>query len=516
MAWYVRCAARLLGAVLFLFGLPAAAEDRVLIMTISDYPGQALEGVKHDANNGFALAKKLGYETSGAVRLRDKALTLSDMNNALRNLVQQTQSGDRVFIYFSGHGGSSKRNNVCEQSIMAQDAQPLYSGELASYLEQLKDVASKVTVVLDSCHSGGVLSDVERVRSGAKGAVSSQIKAKSWVPKDGENCSNAVNYVTTAIPAMRSAKGVTDLSKNYVYITAARDNEYALDNPDSGGLASTSLINCLDKGVVSTDNSGVISVGDLAQCAQVQVDQGVVAINAAAGSGERAKWLPPHVTIAGNKNAPILGSQTAASTNTGGAGGNVVSPGSPSAVPVNAVNALRRINDGQDARWGYVARPSLTEGKIGSAFTIDYQTNRPGYLYILYAGSDGKEFLQLYPSGGAHRYHGMTNGRLLKADGTPVSYQLLDPPGDNHLLVVITERPRDWSSVFKNGTANATMESAQAILCAAEGKTRNIASDDGPGCVQTSQISASSEGVKGSDVQGFGGYGATLLTVKGL
>ena len=508
-----------LGVAALSTGVPALAEDRVLIMTISDYPGQPLEGVKHDANNGYMLAKKLGYETSQAVRLRDAELTLSGMKSALQSLVQKTRNGDRVFVYFSGHGGSKKQNNVCEQSIISQDAQHFFSGELASYLEQIKDVASKVTVMLDSCHSGGVLHDVQMVRSGAKAVGGAGIKAKSWVPKEGESCSNAVNYVARGIPEMRSAKGITDLSRNYVYITAARDNEYALDSPENGGLASTSILKCLDKGIPNTDNSGVVSVGELVQCAQFQINQNVNVINAAAGPGERAKWLPPHLKIEGNSNAPILGAQTVAVTASSATGSTALSQVQSFQAPVKAVNTLRRIFEGQDARWGFSAQPTKTEVTLGSKIGIHYTSNQPGYVYVLYVGSDGKEFKQLYPIAlGDTRFLAKTKGYVGK-DGGVAEISIEPPLGDNHFLVLLADSPRDFSGVFKVGkdgelTATTNANKASSLGCAVAGGTRNAKISEGPADCMITRNASVKEGGASNEV--LTGYGAAMFVVKGM
>lgn len=487
----------------------ATAADRVLIMTISDYPGQSLEGVKHDASNGLLLAQKMGYDTSAAVRLQDDSLKLSGMKNALQGVVESTRSGDRVFIYFSGHGGSSKRNNVCEQSILAQDGQPLFSEELSTYLDRVKDVASKVTIMLDSCHAGGVLSDVERTRSASKGTAGTQVKAKMWVPKDGESCSNGVNYVTRSIPNLRSAKGITDLSKNYVYITAARSNEYALDDPKSGGLASTSILKCLDKGVQSANNSGVVTVGELMQCAQPYIEMGVDEINSSADPGSSKKWIPPHINIVGNIGDPLW--SVPLQTNTG------VMEQSNS---VAAKNTLLRILDGRDARWGFQAGPSQTEVPLGGTFKVSYASTTPGYVYVLYAGSDGKDFKQLYPiNQGDMRFLAKTQGFVGK-DGGTAEFTIEPPVGENNFLVVLAPAPRDFSEVFKldsNGAlkAKASADSAKNLGCAISfpsGVSR-MGEANTNGCKPRTRNASVKEG---SEAEQISGYGAAFFVVNGL
>lgn len=508
---FSRAAVCLIGVSYFAIGGPTLADDRVLIMTISDYAVQPLEGVKHDAENGLMLARKLDYNTSSATRLRDRDLTLSGMKKALQDLVAQTRSNDRVFIYYSGHGGSSRKNNICEQSLVSQDGQHLFSTEFASYLDQIKHNASKVAVFIDSCHSGGMLSEVNQVRN-AKGGALSRVTAKAWAAKDGENCSNGANYVTRSINEVRSAKGITNLANNYVYVTAALDNEYALDDPDSGGLASTSVLKCLDRGVPNLSNSGVVSTNDLVQCAQGQIDKSVEAINAKAGSDSRSRWLSPHIKVSGNADTPILAAQAIA------VGGS--SPAQGSAAPVKPVNTLKSLLNSQDARWGFNAQPTRSQVAIGEKFQIRYSSNQSGYVYVLYAGSDGKEFKLLYPIVlGDQRKLARKEGNVGK-DGGTAEFTITPPAGDNHFLVLLSEQPMEFGDVFRvsDGDASfalATASNASQLGCAAAGGKRNaMASEGAPPCVVSRERNAvASEGSAGDSR--ITGYGASMFVVNG-
>jgi hypothetical protein len=482
----------------------ARAADQVLIMTVSDYMGQPLEGVVHDADNGLRLAQSLGFDVSAAVRLRDRQLTLAGMKTALENLIGRTRNGDRVFVYFSGHGGSKRQGDLCVQSLIAQDGQSLSTGEVHGYLERLKDTASKVMVMFDACYSGGVLSSVEQVRGG-KDMFGSRVRAKAWAAKDGESCSTPVNLVTRALATTRSAKSLTDLSKNYIYLTAARENEAALDDPDRGGLASTALLGCLEKGVVDMDLSGTVSMDELVQCAQGQIRNSVDGINTKLPNS-RAKWAPHRISAVGNEHELVLRAVPLRPATAG----NDISP----------ARVFQSILDSQDSRWGLAVTPSATQLRFGEKLQIAYKSNQGGYVYLLYAGSDGHEFQQIYPPG-----RGET--RLLRAsegwvgrDGKRLTITITEPEGDNQFLVLLSNRPLDLSSAFNGGEGGALVRpvnpaTAMDLACLSNGGRRNAVASEGTApCIQLRNAIAAEESLQVD--QALGGYGAALFTVRGV
>lgn len=511
----------MLANLLAVAGLCAApttwAADQVVIMTIGDYAFNPLDGVKYDAENAIKLAKKLGYDTSNAVKLSDRQLTLEGMKKALDNLVSSTKNGDKIFLYYSGHGGSSKRNNSCEQSIVAQDAKQLFSEEISKYLEKLKDKAGNTIVILDSCHSGGLFSDVDPARSIGKNYTTARVKPKAWIAKEGENCSNGVNFVPRSIQSMRSAKGMNNLNNNFVYITAARENEYALDDPNSGGVMTNAILECLNKGIPS--KTGIANIEQLTQCAQPYIEKRVQNINASSSKSDK-KWLPPHINVFGNKqfsllNAPVRIAEASSSSSTSSS--RIQTSESEAVV---AKDALKVVLNGQDARWGLTATPSASEVKLGEKFTIRYAANNPGYVYVWYVGSSGKEFKQIYPINlGDTRYLGANQGYIGK-DGGTAQFAVDAPVGENHLLVLLSKTSMDFSKVFSskvNGVlqANANLANSSNMACAASGGTRDISASEGTStCTKSTREVSVKENNTASDQ--FEGYGASLFVVKGI
>jgi Caspase domain len=100
---------------------------------------------------------------------RDQWPTYENMVAAFKKLTDVAQPGDQVYIHYSGHGGRSKTSypdlkgpNELDESLVPTDignseARYLRDIELAHLLKTMVDKELIVTVVLDSCHSGGAM-----------------------------------------------------------------------------------------------------------------------------------------------------------------------------------------------------------------------------------------------------------------------------------------------------------------------------------------------------------------------
>ena len=101
--------------------------------------------------------------------------TYENIVNAFRKLETLTQSGDQVYIHYSGHGGRAlttnafrdiKGPNGIDQVLVPMDlgnseGHYLRDHELQYLLQKLVDKDLLVTVVLDCCHAGGLTRGVK-------------------------------------------------------------------------------------------------------------------------------------------------------------------------------------------------------------------------------------------------------------------------------------------------------------------------------------------------------------------
>lgn len=101
----------------------------------------------------------LGVSEENLALLRDERATKSDFEKYFeRWLPNRVESGDEVFVYFSGHGAPNPRSG--ESYLVPYDADPTYIEQTGYPLSRVYELLSKlpakrVLLVLDSCFSGG-------------------------------------------------------------------------------------------------------------------------------------------------------------------------------------------------------------------------------------------------------------------------------------------------------------------------------------------------------------------------
>lgn len=488
------------------------AKDHVLIMSISQYPkSQSLPGAAIDKNSAKEIAARMGFQTDDATTLTDAQLTVAGIRNALGQLDAKVQDGDRLFIYYSGHGTSFRnKDRVCEQGIHAYDEQALASSEVAQLLSRMRDRASKVIVMLDSCYSGGVVKTAE---SGVVARSAGLVLTPKFVARDGEggSCQNPTNQISAVVapPITRGAaasKAAYNPEQNFVFISASRDNEISLDAGTQGGLFTSGMLKCTrDQLANDEDASGSISFKELVSCAQHQI------AGFFPGSGEMASgnyiFKPHHVTIAGNDGMPITSP-----------------PSTPSAqkVMANPKATLQDLFNGRDATWDVQLQVSPNVLRIGKdSFRASAISKRPGYLYLVYVGSDGKEFSLLYPdSSDAVGSNRMEPSKELVIPG---EFKANGPAGTDHFVAYVSPEPRtEITKIFsKDGSAQASMATAVAInqsSCATRNSSSENCFSDGASArnvvrIRQATTASSNTVAPATAMMPRDGYGAALATI---
>lgn len=419
--------------VVGLLGLMSSAHaaDRVLIMTIADYEQAPLPGTRIDQLSAREIIKLLEVSPDHVRALSDRQLDAASIKQAFAQLAEETRSGDRVFVFFSGHGTSRLIDGRCQQALVAQDMRTVNPADINAALNAIKDKASKVVMMVDACHSGGVVGSVgDGLSRGASG-----LRAKFVAPKNlADQCSKPVNLVEERVQSMRSTGGAA-LKNNYLYIAAAQSNEVAFDDPQQGGVATSALLACLKSGAADRDRSGSVSFRELVQCAQVKVDERIKGF---------ASMKPHHLQMSGNPDMSTVS--------------RALPSGNSAADPVATLRDLQR---GADSRWQVRLSAEPPRAKIGKeTFKLTVSSSETGYLTLLYVGSDGSEFMQLYPQAPGTVVQISANAPMRLPD----EYAAHGPAGVNHLLAIVSATPRDFSGVLgQQGTARASLANAGAL-----------------------------------------------------
>lgn len=478
----------------------AQAADQVLIMTISEYARAPLPGVKHDAQNALQLAQKLGYNTVQATVLKDQQLTSQGMRQALREFSARVQTNDRVFFYYSGHGASYLNKGQCSAALVTQDAQLIDTQEIKQYLDQIKEKVQDALVIFDACHSGGhqdlaLMTAGGKSRGPAGDARSIGLIGKAWTPKEGESCSQPVNFTKSWPAPQIGSRSIANPDNNFTFISAASEQQVALDDKDRGGLATTSLLQCASDGVAT---SGLATPATLAACAQLKIDVAVPALNVKYGS----KWTAHTLEVKGNKQRSLAQVKT------------VQPVASAQSLPLTTSDSAQVIQKfeqllaGVNGNWALSVQPtamniSLSQPDPQREVTFPFTSSQPGYGYILYVGSDGKDMYQLFPEPGENN--------AMPAGGKFPTTRIDGPAGNNTFLFLLTQTPRDFSQVFKTNGVAINGDVLTNVQC--EMENRNAVRING-----RAQCGGKRNAVRTDKEKSLGaveGYAAQLVVVEG-
>lgn len=450
-----------LPGLLFFCGLLASAavraETHALIMTIGDYQAgiPSLKGVVHDRESARSIAHLLGVKDENILQFHDGQLTLNGMQHAFDELDKRVAVGDKVFIYYSGHGSRQRVNDPeerCAESLVSVNGYGLTDAEMEARLKKLSSRAQKIIALFDACHSGGAT---------VRGIKDEAFAPKFW-SKGGESaCEKPVNVLTRNLNL--AARTAGSGGNNYVYIAAAQDNEISLDQPGKGGVATQAWLACMSGEAVDTDRSGGLTVEEIRVCAQEKIN---TQLKNALG------FLPHHLNVTGNADLVMTLAADSPGEPVEAVAATPVPEPEPPVPPVQAqqeqvvevqpapqpvlqpppVESLppatfRDIFNGRDDLRTVeisLSRDKLRIGKDNLGFSV--RSSHAGYLYLLMAGSDGKTFDLLFPNK-LDNNNFTQAGQVLQLPRTTWELTAQGPRGKDHILVIVADAPRDLAKL---------------------------------------------------------------------
>jgi Caspase domain len=190
---------------------------------------------------------------------RDQWPTYENMVDRLKQLTTLAHPGDQVYIHYSGHGGRAttvypdlKGTNGSDEALVPTDignseARYLRDVEMAHLLKTMVDRGLIVTVVLDSCHSGGATRGlggaVPRRATPIPGAAVISVLDfvdKTPRPTDSQVASlEALKLTWRGLPsgttrAVKPASGWLLEPQGYTLLAACRASESAYEFPFDG------------------------------------------------------------------------------------------------------------------------------------------------------------------------------------------------------------------------------------------------------------------------------------------
>ncbi len=184
--------------------------------------------------------------------------TYENIVEKFKQVTEQAKAGDQVYIHYSGHGGRAKTiysdlkgtdgvdETLVPTDIGNSEARYVRDVEIAHLLKAMVDKGLVVTVVFDSCHSGGatrgkgnavkrgIESVDDSVRPATSDVASTDELFATWQAADG----NAKQANTRNI---KPGSGWLLEPKGYTLLAACRAQESAYEYPVDNGEMSGAL-----------------------------------------------------------------------------------------------------------------------------------------------------------------------------------------------------------------------------------------------------------------------------------
>jgi hypothetical protein len=452
---------------------PAGRNTRhALVIGIGDYLDPEvpeLRGVRHDVVSARRMAAAMAIPEANIRVLRDHEATAERIRQEIADLNARVADGDRVFVYYSGHGtrwyDENLKQDGCTEGLMASDGKVLTNIELGQRLAPLALRADKMLVFYDACFSGGVAGAPFRTRSLRLGEAALTPKfTRAGAPSQ---CAQPTNFRTRSLALVMQQEKATP--QNVVHIAASRPDEVSFDSSAQGGFATVGWRDCLLGQAQDLDGSGAITVDEVTRCAQAKVTSalagqpGILGQQMTVAGNQRfvpawmgAAFAEP-VVLAGPLTAPVsapVAAPVAMAVAMPGAAAVAAPMALPAPAPVPPVAAaparpsspaeiLAELHQQRDGSRRVVATVRQPRLKIGSdKLEIDVTPSRDGHLYIALAGSDGKSLYLLYPNELAQDNR-VRAGQRLSLPGKGWEVVAGGPAGTETLLVMVSDAPRD-------------------------------------------------------------------------
>jgi len=209
---------------------------------------------------------------------------------------------------------------------------------------------------------------------------------------------------------------------NYFLLGSAAENEVAIDGgPTLGGYASSAILQCMQSAEKADHNGdGVVTIAEAKACAQGIVDDRLAR---------------------GRENNPSFAYSSMTLTSGNGQGGNTpLLAAAARTQPINSPAFIQTLYDGRDGRRNVTITAAKNLVRIGEDFSFTVESDRPGHLTLLVAGSSGKIY-KLFPNerddDGA-----LQVGKPLTLPRTALWRLTAVPPtGTNWFLALVSDSP---------------------------------------------------------------------------
>lgn len=187
--------------------------------------------------------------------------TYENMVRLFRQLGEAAAPGDQVYIHYSGHGGRAttafpalKGDGAFDEALVPTDighstARYLRDVELAYLLQAMVDKGLVVTVVFDSCHSGGATRGSGKAVRRGIGSADTRILNTDSLVAPHDRLEAVWRRAGGAARSVKPGSGWLIEPEGYVFLAACRAQEsafeYAFDGKERNGALTYWLLDSL-------------------------------------------------------------------------------------------------------------------------------------------------------------------------------------------------------------------------------------------------------------------------------
>ncbi len=207
--------------------------QHALLIGIDEYPLGPLFGCKNDVGRMHRLlVERFGFGDIDIEELLDRKATRKGILDALERLLARTQQGDRVVLFYAGHGSRMRDREGTKASGYDETLVPIDSGggsfqnrditddEIRLWLLRLVERTPYVTLLFDCCHSATLIRD--RFGDGERGLPPDRSAIHELPP------SPIPESARTALTGQST--GWLAAADRYVYLGACQDHETAKEH----------------------------------------------------------------------------------------------------------------------------------------------------------------------------------------------------------------------------------------------------------------------------------------------
>ncbi|EKU98272.1 caspase family protein [Leptolyngbya sp. PCC 7375] len=180
------------------------------------------------------------------MRSAEKRPTYRNIVATFKQITETVEPGEQVYIHYSGHGGRAKTiypklkgEDQPDEVIVPMDfdepgGRYLRDVELATLLKQMTDKGAIVTVVLDSCHSGGTTRGDCDIRGPAQDEIDQAAQPVESLVASREMLESNWLKLTGSSESMSGSANWVPQSREYVCLAACRPSERAYEYSANG------------------------------------------------------------------------------------------------------------------------------------------------------------------------------------------------------------------------------------------------------------------------------------------